>query len=266
MYTINTPLRLAMLLLSTAVLSACQNEQQASATDMKFTTPSRILQVRAVDVDQLEPLVTLSNGDNVIMERNSDNEWTGSLEVQPNNTYFVFVTWVETLPDGNLVLAEWSKNVDVDDTGVQVNLGSNDYDYSADFDGDTIANIDERQNNTDPFSANDQLIGDTSDEQTDTNNEAPDSSDNNTNDVTNDDIVDDEPTPEEVIVEELEDTDNNDVIPDTPNDANNEQDDTDTADVDQTDDLMLMRAKSSLIQDQKLLPSLFLALHSQEHR
>ena len=155
------------------MLSACGPANQPAA-NLKFSAPERIVQVRAVNQSQLRPSVRLSNGVEIPMQRTNDNNWSGTINVQPNNTYFVSIEWLETLPAGDLVLAEWAQNVEVDADGTQVNLSSENYDYSANYDGDSFSNLLERQNDTDPF---------VFDEPVNSN----DTTSNNTNDPTNSD-------------------------------------------------------------------------------
>ena len=148
--------RLFCLVSSVVVLSACQPTGEIES-NLKFAPPDRILQVRAIDRTQLSPSVLLSNGTQIPMRAIGNNTWSGTILVQPDNSYFVTVEWIETLPKGNLVLAQWSQSVDVDADGAEINLSDADYDYNVDMDGDTVPNLEERQNNTDPFVHNDQI-------------------------------------------------------------------------------------------------------------
>lgn len=161
------------------VLSACQPTSEIES-NLKFSPPDRILQERAIDRTQLSPSVLLSDGTQIPMRSTGNNTWSGTILVQPDNSYFVTIEWIEALPEGNLVLAQWSQNVDVDADGTEIILSDADYDYTADLDGDTIPNFEERQNNTDPFVHNDQ-VNETIDGETDGS-----SIDNSTSDGTSD--------------------------------------------------------------------------------
>ena len=111
--------------LSALFLSACQIE--ATGSNVKFSPPERIMQVRAIDPSQLRPVVRLSTGAEIRMQAIGDNNWTGTINVQPNATYSISVEWIEDLPDGELVLATWSDNVAVDSSGAQINLNNDSY-------------------------------------------------------------------------------------------------------------------------------------------
>lgn len=137
-----------------ALISACQPSTPVSST-MKFVPPDRIVQVRAVDLSAVSPYVRLSNGTDIPMLQNSDGSWTGTILVQPNNTYSVTVEWIEAMQQGNLVLARWEDDVVVGDEGAAISLNNDNYDFNIDTDGDSISNLQERQDDTDPFTNND---------------------------------------------------------------------------------------------------------------
>lgn len=143
----------AGLVLGSCLLSACQPEAQLSSK-AQFSAPDRIVQARAVDRSQLRPVVQLSGDRTIPMVKTGDDTWSGTINVLPNSNYFIFVDWIETLPEGDLLLASWSGNIPVDADGTQLNLSGANYDYTADNDGDFISNIEERENNTDPFTFN----------------------------------------------------------------------------------------------------------------
>jgi len=158
--------RLLGILSTGMLLSACQPAPSVES-NLTFNPPKTITQVRAVDQSKLKPVVKLSNGIAIPMRPIADNNWTGTINVQPNSTYFVSIEWIETLPEGDLVLALWARDVAVGDNGTQINLSDANYDFSIDQDGDQITNLEERQNNTNPFIPNDQSTG-TTDANTDT--------------------------------------------------------------------------------------------------
>jgi len=144
-----------------AMLSACQPsaipDSNTAESNLKFTAPKTILQVRAVDRDQLRPSVRFSDGTIIPMNRTGENTWSGSINVLPQNSYFMFVDWIETLPDGaELVLGKWAQSVDVGAQGRELVLTEENFDFTVDDDGDGSSNLQERQNNTNPFVHNDQ--------------------------------------------------------------------------------------------------------------
>jgi len=154
----NLLVKITSLVLGVLMLSACQPEARP-APNVKFEAPARILQARAVNTSQLRPSVRLSDGTVILMQPTGDNAWSGTINVQPNNTYSISVDWIETLPEGEfegefdntLLLATWTDNIPVDADGTEVNLSNTDYDYSANEDGDGYTNLQERENDTNPF-------------------------------------------------------------------------------------------------------------------
>ncbi len=166
MWRNNVFVQITGLILGVSTLSACQPEAQTTP-NVKFEAPARILQARAVNKSQLRPLVQLSDGTPIQMQLTGDNTWSGTINVEPNNTYIVSVEWIETLPDGEfegefdktLLLATWSDSVAVDADGAVVNLSDSEYTYSIDDDGDDFTNLTERENGTNPFVADTVLPG-----------------------------------------------------------------------------------------------------------
>lgn len=148
------------LTLSTALLLVAGCQPATVHTDtaqslVKFSPPARIVQTRAVNQEQLEPVVKLANGVQIPMQVTSDQQWSGTIRVRPNEQYTVTVEWIETLSDGDLVLATWSDTVSVSADGASVTLSEEDYDFNIDSDGDNVNNLQERQNDTNPFVHND---------------------------------------------------------------------------------------------------------------
>lgn len=148
-YQINLK-KCALIVASTVLLSACQSET-STPSSVKFSPPDRIVQVRAIDLALVRPLVQLGDGTLITMQPGEENTWSGSIRVQPNQSYQLLVNWIETLPQGDLPLARWESTVDVGEDGKDVVVSAELYDYSADFDGDSSTNIEEREDGTDPF-------------------------------------------------------------------------------------------------------------------
>lgn len=148
------PIHLAAGLFLSALLSACQPTAGVES-NLAFAPPERILQVRAIDRSMLRPSAMLSDGTNIPMLPNGDNTWTGTVFVQPENTYTVSVDWIETLPEGELILAQWSDRIDVNADGAEINISNDLYNFNHDFDGDQVINIVEREQDTNPFVHND---------------------------------------------------------------------------------------------------------------
>ncbi len=175
------PARLGALLLCSLLLGACQSEfasDTENAPNLSLSPPNKVVQVRAVDLNQVRPVVRLNENTFIVMQSNGDSQWNGTIQVQANAQYNVEVEWIETIGNRELPLAQWSDSVFVQDTGLTLNINTQNYNYNLDTDGDSVSNLDERQNNTDPFNA---PSDSGSDNQTTDNN----TSDNNANSNSN---------------------------------------------------------------------------------
>ncbi|MEE9322657.1 MAG: sugar-binding protein [Granulosicoccus sp.] len=122
---------------------------------MAASPPALLMQARMVDQTQLRPVVSLTDatGDtiNVPMQSLADNAWNGRITVTPNHQYSLEVVWVESYNNQDLELARYDETFSVDDQGQRINIAANEYNYELDTDGDGLFNLDERENQTDPF-------------------------------------------------------------------------------------------------------------------
>jgi len=172
MWRKNAFVQITGLVLGVFTLSACQPEAQ-STPNLKFSAPERILQVREVDRTKLRPEVRLSDNRIIPMTNVGEDSWTGTINVQPNSNISVTGRWIETVDNRDLVLANWLESITVGADGAELNLTTANYNYEIDEDGDSISNLDEREDGTDPFNpdvilpSDDQTDPDGSGEQTD---------------------------------------------------------------------------------------------------
>jgi len=143
-----------------ATLIACSNEptngEPAAAQSpgaMSIPLPDELLQVRAINTDQLTVQVEV-NGRLVPATRRPDQLWTVVIAVSEGESATVVITFVEDVGGLPLTLATWSNefsNVTADQT-----IPIDDVDYSTNFDDDNdgVTNLQERINETDPFDSN----------------------------------------------------------------------------------------------------------------
>ncbi len=120
---------------------------------MQMATPSILLQARAIDPTQVRPVVSLSNGQNVEMNRLDDGSggWTGTVSVPTDQSYVVTVLWVETIQSRELQLLRLDQTIIVTPDNSEFSLDPSRYTKNLDDDGDGASNLDERIANTDPF-------------------------------------------------------------------------------------------------------------------
>jgi len=116
--------------------------------------PLALTQARAIDRDALRPLVTLSGGTTVGMTRDSSTGWSGSVDLLPNSSHQLRIVWLEKIGDREIDLALYDQPISVGESAQTINIVVDDYDLTLDFDGDGMTNLQERENNTDPFTHN----------------------------------------------------------------------------------------------------------------
>ena len=124
------------------------------AASLELAPPAPLLASRAVDRDALEPIVTLSTGQRVVMSRvPGTDQWSGTVQVRPSSTVVVSIEWRIVLARGPLGLARAERRVDVGEAGgaATVDAGGYDYDTGLDEDGDGTPNLAELNASTDPF-------------------------------------------------------------------------------------------------------------------
>ncbi|MBX2835614.1 MAG: CBM9 family sugar-binding protein [Gammaproteobacteria bacterium] len=150
-------------LTSIVLLSAC-NAEPAKTSSVVMTLPEVVSRVRAVDRDNVSPLVMLNGDTTINMQPAAGREgYTGTITVTPNTNYELTVIWREFLPnfDRFLDLARVDTPVEVGEGPATVNIDNNSYRTDMDDDGDGVSNLQERINNTNPFDENNSQDGTT---------------------------------------------------------------------------------------------------------
>ena len=107
-----------------------------------------------LDIDDLRPVVTVSNGLTVDVTRITDEEWTGSFNVTTAGVFQVTITWVEDFQGGDLQLARRTVDFAVGEDERVVQAGGTGYNVDFDDDDDGPSNLDERRDGTNPRVSN----------------------------------------------------------------------------------------------------------------
>ena len=105
-----------------------------------------------LDIDDLRPVVTVSNGDTVDLSPpvGDSDEWTGSFNVTTTGVFQVTIIWVEDFEGADLRLARRTADYAVGGDGRVVLSAGTGFDVDFDDDDDGPSNLQERRNGTDP--------------------------------------------------------------------------------------------------------------------
>jgi len=139
------------LLATSLVLVGCSEPSAPAPAGINLSTPPVLANALRIDDNALRPIVTLSNGQTIGMSKSSTGGWTGTTTVATNQSYTLNVTWVERYLDTDLPLATIEQDFDVVGNKHVLNISQDNYDTAIDNDNDGISNLNERQNNTDPY-------------------------------------------------------------------------------------------------------------------
>jgi hypothetical protein len=153
-------LRTVASLLSSCVLVAC-SDNSSSSPDVGVALPKALAQSRAIDRDTLQPVVQLSTGQRIEMQRVDDSLWSGTAQVIPGETVEIDIMWISALAAGDLQLAMAQQTLVVDANGDALVFNATDYDYSIDSDGDGRSNFLELEEGTNPFPENETPVDET---------------------------------------------------------------------------------------------------------
>ncbi len=150
------------LLGSLLVMMGCSQSQAPAPAGINLAAPEFLSNSLRVDNDQLRPVVTLSDGQTVNMFRSTNGGWTGTTTVVSNQDYSISISWIERFQDQDLPLANLNENFSVGADAHVLNIEQSNYDTNIDTDGDGVTNLDEREAESDPFTAeNGTTTGDT---------------------------------------------------------------------------------------------------------
>jgi len=140
------------------ILNACSNDTSSASVDssgkstINMNVPA-FLNTRAIDFTTLEPIVMINN--QTINLTSSGGQWSGATAVPVNQDATLSVQWVEI--NTGLLLARAEKTAPMVNNNIDLEILDSDYiTEGADFDADqdTISNIAERRQDTDPNDAN----------------------------------------------------------------------------------------------------------------
>lgn len=125
-----------------------------SDSNLQLAPPLKIRQSLAVDFNQLRGTINV-NGQAFEMTRR-DNDFIAVLENVPvNSNVQIDLQFIEDLPSGQqLPLARTDQiTIDVAESDQMRQILQSEYEFDFDADSDGVSNIAERNNNTDPFTA-----------------------------------------------------------------------------------------------------------------
>jgi len=146
----------SILLMALLLLSGCGGDssgvQPQAGSGLEFQLPVVVRESLNVDFTQVRAEVNV-NGRSYPMQRFGNNTYRVEIpDIPTNSDLDINVRFTERLPDGDeLLLAQTDpQRFSIEQSDRTVQISENQYNYPDD-DQDGISNIDERNNNTDPF-------------------------------------------------------------------------------------------------------------------
>ena len=143
---------------ATAVmLASCSGEQLPSdQSAVELPLPTAIRQVASLEGAVLSLEISLNNQAPVVFNGQGNSAaWRVSIDVPVSQSNTITVTWIETLEQQRLVLAQQTTTFTTGDTATIIDLRAN-YQSTGrgfDYDSDGVSNLAERLNSTDPLTA-----------------------------------------------------------------------------------------------------------------
>lgn len=138
-------------------LAGCDSEQSGdlvatiSDTELTLPVPERIRSINALDPNNITA-TAIVNGVPATLQRNSAGGFRGAIQVPAQSTFSVDVEFSEQFANEKLVLATSSQQVTTGSGNQQLNLRRSSYDFAShDADADSVSNIVEREEDTDPL-------------------------------------------------------------------------------------------------------------------
>ena len=124
-----------------------------AGSGLEFPLPVAVRNSSAVDLNQVSGFVNV-NGQNFQMQRNNDRFSIDIPDIPANSDVDINITFIETLSNGGeLTLAESDpQTFSVNGSDQTIEFFQNQYNFP-DEDGDGLSNLVERNNETDPFTA-----------------------------------------------------------------------------------------------------------------
>jgi len=127
--------------------------QTESGSGLEFQLPVAVRESLAVDLNQVSGFANV-NGRNFQMQRNNERFSVEIPDIPVNSDVDINITFIETLPNGGeLTLAESDpQTFSVNESDQTIEFFQDQYNFPDD-DGDGLSNLAERNNETDPFTA-----------------------------------------------------------------------------------------------------------------
>lgn len=147
----------ASVITAATLLSSCTGEeQQTGLSALQLPMPDAIRQISALEDAVLSLEISINNGIPVVFNgQGSSDSWRVSIDAPPSRNNTIKVTWVETIEQQRVALADQTSSFTtgttasvVDLTGAYQSVGS-----GFDYDSDGVSNLAERQNSSDPLRA-----------------------------------------------------------------------------------------------------------------
>lgn len=150
------PHAVVAILTAALLVSACDSSMDRPDTDgLSLGIPERIRNVQAIDPTALT-VIAIVNGVEVVLNPVGDGTFRGEVSVPANSVVPVNIQFTEQVNGQALVLATQAQQISTGDTDNRVTLRRSAYNFDAhDADGDSVSNIIEREESTDPRDAND---------------------------------------------------------------------------------------------------------------
>lgn len=145
-YAHNRPLFTGILLTS---LFACSADE-ATLNEISVPLPELLIHSKIVDKGNLTAYLSIDDNSPIELNRNGDN-WSSAFTVSKNETHSIYLAWIETYRNQQLLLANVSKVISVGGDDIDVTISNSEYVVSHDDDKDEVSNISERENGSNPF-------------------------------------------------------------------------------------------------------------------
>ena len=134
----------------------CDSEPDHNHADgLNLLAPERIRNIEAINPAAVSAVATV-NGIEVVLSPGANGTFTGNVAVPPNSVVPVSIQFSEQVNGQSLILATQSQQVSTGNSDNRVTIRRAAYNFDAhDADGDSVSNIVEREENTNPLDPND---------------------------------------------------------------------------------------------------------------
>ncbi len=146
----------ALVAATVIALASCDSSVDQLETDrLTLSTPDRIRNAQAINPAAVSALATV-NGVEVFLNQAGNGTFSGNVSVPANSVVSMSIQFTEQVSGEALVLATQTQQVRTGSTDDQVTIRRSAYNFDAhDADGDSVSNIIEREENTNPRDEND---------------------------------------------------------------------------------------------------------------